>query len=171
MSVGILLWLTVASMAPTDFGVRTVGVPVPRATTASITVPSAAVSQPFSLTAATAIARGYGRVTSTIRSAERNRRVGGVANSWHLHGRAIDIARAPTISHAAIAAEFRRRGFHLIESLDEGDHSHFAFSDRPVGTRARSRADQFAEVRGEAAYFRFVEMPRANRADQRSALR
>jgi hypothetical protein len=61
--------------------------------------------------------------------------VGGVRNSWHLRGRAIAIARRTGVSHAAIAAAFRAAGYTLIESLDEGDHSHFAFggarSSRP----------------------------------------
>jgi hypothetical protein len=66
-------------------------------------------------------------VTSTRRSPEHNRRVGGVRNSFHLSGRAIDIARRSGVSHATIAAAYRSAGYHLVESLDEGDHSHFAF--------------------------------------------
>ena len=66
-------------------------------------------------------------MTSTIRSVAHNRAVGGVRNSWHLSGRAIDIARRPGVTHAQIAAAFRNAGYYLIESLDEGDHSHFAF--------------------------------------------
>lgn len=69
----------------------------------------------------------WGRVTSTYRTPQHNRRVGGVRNSYHLSGRAIDIARRPGVTHGQIAAAFRRAGYHLIESLDEGDHSHFAF--------------------------------------------
>ncbi len=69
----------------------------------------------------------WGRVTSTARSVDHNRRVGGVANSYHLSGRAIDIARRPGVRHAQIAAALRNAGYHLLESLDEGDHSHFAF--------------------------------------------
>jgi len=79
------------------------------------------------LRAAASIGSGWGRVTSTYRSPEHNRRVGGVRNSYHLRGRAIDIARRPGVTHAMIAAAFRNAGYHLIESLDEGDHSHFAF--------------------------------------------
>ena len=43
------------------------------------------------------------------------------------HVKAIDIARRPGVSHAQIAAAYRNAGFSLAESLDEGDHSHFAF--------------------------------------------
>ena len=80
------------------------------------------------LRAAASIGASWGRVTSTYRSPQHNRRVGGVRNSWHMHGRAIDIARKPGVSHSQIAAAFRNAGYRLIESLDEGDHSHFAFA-------------------------------------------
>ncbi len=74
------------------------------------------------------LAAVFGTVTSIHRTAERNRLVGGVPNSFHLSGRAIDIARKPGVTHAQIAATLRLAGYNLIESLDEGDHSHFAFS-------------------------------------------
>jgi hypothetical protein len=69
----------------------------------------------------------WGVVTSVRRSPERNRAVGGAENSFHLFGRAIDIARRPGVRHAEIDAAYRKAGYVLIESLDEGDHSHFAF--------------------------------------------
>lgn len=77
----------------------------------------------------------WGRVTSMHRTPEHNRRVGGVRNSYHLAGRAIDIARRPGVSHWQIADALRRAGYHLIESLDEGDHSHFAFGGPGSGAR------------------------------------
>jgi hypothetical protein len=80
------------------------------------------------LRAAAGLGSSWGRVTSTYRTPAHNRRVGGVRNSWHTHGRAIDIARRPGVTHAQIAAAFRNAGYRLIESLDEGDHSHFAFA-------------------------------------------
>jgi hypothetical protein len=80
------------------------------------------------LRAAAGIGSSWGRVTSTYRTPAHNRRVGGVRNSWHTHGRAIDIARRPGVTHSQIAAAFRNAGYRLIESLDEGDHSHFAFA-------------------------------------------
>jgi hypothetical protein len=76
---------------------------------------------------ATAIAASFGAITSIYRSVEHNREVGGVANSYHLQGRAIDIARRPGVTHGQIAAALQRAGLTMIESLDEGDHSHFAF--------------------------------------------
>lgn len=82
----------------------------------------------------------WGQVTSTYRSPAHNRRVGGVANSYHLRNRAIDIARRPGVRHWQIAAAYRNAGYSLAESLDEGDHSHFAFGPprrRAPGTQAR----------------------------------
>ena len=77
---------------------------------------------------AAAVAASYGAITSTYRSVAHNRAVGGVPNSYHLQGRAIDIARRPGVTHGMIAAALQRAGYRMIESLDEGDHSHFAFA-------------------------------------------
>ncbi len=41
------------------------------------------------------LAAVFGTVTSIHRTVERNRLVGGVPNSYHLAGRAIDVARKP----------------------------------------------------------------------------
>jgi hypothetical protein len=70
---------------------------------------------------------------------EHNRAVGGVPNSYHLQGRALDVARRKGVTHSQIASAFRAAGLNLIESLDEGDHSHFAFA--PSG-RANSSVGQ-----------------------------
>ena len=79
-------------------------------------------------TSAARLAAAFGTVTSIHRTVEHNRLVGGVANSYHLSGRAIDVARKPGVTHDQIAAALRRAGYNLVESLDEGDHSHFAFT-------------------------------------------
>jgi hypothetical protein len=127
----------------TNFGVRDVSPGV------STSLPTVETVRPASVTPlggggrlpdAAIIAARWGRVTSTFRSPEHNRRVGGVANSYHLSGRAIDIARRPGVRHWQIDAALRQAGFSLLESLDEGDHSHFAFSWggqwRPLQTAA-----------------------------------
>jgi hypothetical protein len=85
------------------------------------------------------IASAFGAITSTFRSASHNLAVGGVANSHHLSGRAIDIVRKPGVTHHQIAAAFRGAGYNLIESLDEGDHSHFAFGP-PVAAASAHEA-------------------------------
>ena len=76
------------------------------------------------------VAAPFGIITSTFRTVAHNRAVGGVPDSYHLLGQAIDIVRRPGITHARIAAALSSAGFRLIESLDEGDHSHFAFGPR-----------------------------------------
>jgi Peptidase M15 len=80
------------------------------------------------ISGASSVAAGYGVVTSTYRSVEHNRAVGGVVNSYHLSGRAIDVARKRGVTHGQIAAALQRAGYVMVESLDEGDHSHFAFA-------------------------------------------
>jgi hypothetical protein len=88
--------------------------------------------------AAERIAAAYGTVTSTFRTVAHNREVGGVPNSYHLLGRALDVVRRQGITHARIASALRAAGYPLIESLDEGDHSHFAFG--PAAVRRTSAA-------------------------------
>ena len=70
----------------------------------------------------------YGVVTSTFRTPAHNKAVGGMPNSYHLVDQAIDVARRPGISHFQIEAALKRAGYRLVESLNERDHSHFAFA-------------------------------------------
>jgi hypothetical protein len=86
------------------------------------------------------LAAVFGTVTSIHRTVERNRLVGGVPNSYHLAGRAIDIARRPGVTHDQIATALRRAGYNLVESLDEGDHSHFAFGPASANAYVASLA-------------------------------
>ena len=81
------------------------------------------------------LAAVFGTITSTFRSVAHNREVGGVPNSYHLLGRAIDVVRRPGVTHHQIDAALRSAGYSLIESLDEGDHSHFAFGPAVVAER------------------------------------
>ena len=116
--------------SPTDFGVRlTAGAKMvmPIVHEGGSSASWAPSSKKANMSAAAKIGSAWGRVTSTYRTPAHNRAVGGVPNSFHLSGRAIDIARRAGVRHSDIAAAFRSAGYHLIESLDEGDHSHFAF--------------------------------------------
>jgi hypothetical protein len=88
------------------------------------------------------VASSYGVITSIYRSPAHNRAVGGVANSYHLAGRAIDVARRPGVTHFQVAAVLRKAGYNLVESIDEGDHSHFAFSVPGVAVQAAGAASQ-----------------------------
>lgn len=164
MFASLLLLAASQVSAPTDFGVRTIGgASLPAAPAAPVSR-KAVLPRVTGGNLATAVRVGarFGRVTSTWRTPEHNRRVGGARNSWHLQGRAIDIARNGSATHSTIAAEMRRSGLYLIESIDEGDHSHFAFGSGPVLAAARrSSAEQLAEVRGEASYFRFAAVPKS----------
>lgn len=107
-------------------------------------LPASASAKAPPIASAVDVGRKWGIVTSVRRTPERNRLVGGAPNSFHLHGRAIDIARRPGVRHAQIEAAYRRAGFVLIESLDEGDHSHFAFGR--IGDAPRKAAPEPAEL-------------------------
>ena len=103
----------------------------------------AEVARPLDASTAVRLAAAYGVVTSTWRSVAHNRAVGGVPNSYHLSGRAIDIARKPGVTHRQIDAALRTAGYSLIESLDEGDHSHFAFGPAKAGPLATPAVVQY----------------------------
>ena len=142
-----------AAAAATDFGVRAVGSLPAAPPTQAGPATWAPTGGKLDINGAVQIAGRLGRVTSTYRSPEHNRRVGGVRNSYHLRGRAIDIARRAGVRHAEIAAALRTAGYHLVESLDEGDHSHFAFGTaRPAVIRA-------AAQRSEVTSWRIVSAP------------
>jgi hypothetical protein len=110
----------------------------------------------------------WGQVTSTYRSPEHNRRVGGVANSYHLRGKAIDIARRPGVSHWQIAAAYRNAGYSLAESLDEGDHSHFAFGS-PRARVPKAQAQMVAVKSGEKTEWRVIYAPPSRGGDAPAA--
>lgn len=157
-----------AASNSTDFGIRTLSGPVTR----SLSIEPAAsrgpltwspmTGSPIDLHVVASLGSQWGRVTSTLRSAAHNRAVGGVRNSWHLRGRAIDIARRAGVTHAEIAAAYRNAGYYLIESLDEGDHSHFAFGSgggavpraRPVQHAGGSAPTQWRIVTVASAAFK-----------------
>jgi hypothetical protein len=153
----LLCWGSTAVAAETDFGIRELG-------------KSARSSEPppageWALHSGRAVEMGeisriggrWGQVTSTLRSAAHNRLVGGVPNSYHLRGRAIDIARRPGVSHGQIAAAYRSAGYSLVESLDEGDHSHFAFGT--AGGWSGPKPQMVAVKSGEKTEWHIVYAP------------
>lgn len=163
------LAFAISTVPDTDFGIRPV-----RAEFASVRPVIRHTEQGasgFSLSSVAGFVAQFGRVTSLKRSPDHNRRVGGASNSWHLHGRAVDVVRSSGVSHASLAASLRQRGYHLLESLDEGDHSHFAFGNGLRVAPRRSGAEQMAEIKREADYFRFIEVPSPRQQSRKSALR
>jgi hypothetical protein len=109
-------------------------IPSPAAAARPVELPAPPALR-LDVTRAAAVAANYGAITSIFRSVEHNRAVGGVANSYHLLGRAIDVVRRPGVSHSMIAAALQRAGYMMVESLDEGDHSHFAFATSSVAPK------------------------------------
>jgi hypothetical protein len=153
----LLLWGSTAFAAETDFGIRELGRPA-----RSSEPPPAGEWARYSggavdMAEVSRIGARWGRVTSTFRTPAHNRRVGGVANSYHLRNRAIDIARRPGVSHGQIVAAYRAAGYSLTESLDEGDHTHLAFG-APGGWNG-PRPQMVAVKSGEKTEWRIVYAP------------
>lgn len=159
----LLAWTASAVAAETDFGIRELGRSTRAASSEPLPAGTWALEQSssgraFDIGSIRQIGSRWGTVTSTYRSPEHNRRVGGVANSYHLRGRAIDIARRPGVSHWQIAAAFRDAGYSLAESLDEGDHSHFAFGT-PKRRSPAPQAQMVAMKAGEKTEWRIIFAP------------
>jgi hypothetical protein len=153
------MWGSTAGAADTDFGIRELGKRVNPAKSEPLPAGTWAMQpggKPVDMGDVKQIGGRWGQVTSTYRSPQHNRDVGGVANSYHLRGRAIDIARRPGVSHGEIAAAYRAAGYSLAESLDEGDHSHFAFGPPK---HARPQPQMVAVQSGEKTEWRIVYAP------------
>lgn len=170
MRVGIALILlssgAAATAADTDWGIREVGKSPASSETVTSEPPPAGTwalttgssGRSVDMSNVKQIGARWGQVTSTYRSPAHNRRVGGVANSYHLSNRAIDIARRPGVSHWQIAAAYRTAGYSLAESLDEGDHSHFAFGAPKRGS-IRPQAQMVSVKSGEKTEWRVIYAP------------
>jgi hypothetical protein len=102
--------------------------------------PSAATLPPIDVEKVQQIGSKFGTVTSTTRTKKHNADVGGVRNSFHVDyghgGHAIDIVPKRGVTKEQIAAEYTRQGFHVVESINEGDHIHTAFAEGPVQSHA-----------------------------------
>lgn len=160
----LLVWGSTAVAAETDFGIRELGKPAKRASSEPPPAGTWAMQpsgRPVDMGNVKQIGAHWGQVTSTYRSPQHNREVGGVTNSYHLRGRAIDIARRPGVSHSQIAAAYRNAGYALAESLDEGDHSHFAFGP----PKRLGSVPQMVTVKtGEKTEWRIVYAPPSSSA-------
>ena len=63
------------------------------------------------------------RVTSDVRTQQRNQAVGGVPNSRHMSGEAVDLVPPQGMTMAQLAQETKRR-FPQARVINEGDHVH-----------------------------------------------
>jgi hypothetical protein len=152
----LLVWGSTAIAGETDFGIRELGKAVHSSEPPPAGEWASYSGRSVNMADIKQIGTRWGQVTSTYRSPAHNRHVGGVANSYHLRNRAIDIARRPGVSHGQIAAAYRAAGYSLAESLDEGDHSHFAFGS----PKHRGPQPQMVEVKsGEKTEWRIVYAP------------
>ncbi len=168
MRAGIALILlsfgTAGAAADTNWGIREVGGPPPSSSepepagTWALSTGTSSSGRSVDMGNIKQIGARWGQVTSTYRSPAHNRRVGGVANSYHLSNRAIDIARRPGVSHWQIAAAYRNAGYSLAESLDEGDHSHFAFGT-PRRRSIQPQAQMVSVKSGEKTEWRIIYAP------------
>lgn len=103
--------------------------------------PAAASIGPLDLNAASSLGSRYGKVTSTTRTPEHNKEVGGAPNSYHLSGHAIDIARNKGVSHGQIVAAYKKAGYQVIEAIDEGDHTHLALAGGSAAVQQTAKAN------------------------------
>lgn len=85
------------------------------------------------------------RVTSGVRTPERNAAVGGKPNSRHLTGQAIDFVAPSGVSIGDVRNEFRQRGIDLREAIDEGDHFHIAVDKGKVELQGYADAARDAQ--------------------------
>jgi len=70
------------------------------------------------------------RITSGARTPERNAAVGGVPNSYHLRGEAVDIVPPAGVSFEQFRAQLQSSGLPVTELINEGDHWHWAFGGK-----------------------------------------
>ncbi|HSW91781.1 MAG TPA: D-Ala-D-Ala carboxypeptidase family metallohydrolase [Candidatus Saccharimonadales bacterium] len=125
--------------------------------------PSAATLPPIDVEKVHQIGERFGTVTSTTRTKKHNAEVGGVKNSYHVDyghgGHAVDIVPKRGVTKEQIAAEYTRQGYHVVESINEGDHIHTAFAEGPPQAHAAvqqrrpvagglQRVIQIAQARG-----------------------
>ena len=163
VSIASLLLCTAgaaSALTPTDFGVRLFngGGPVSEPPEPTQAVIRTGGSARVDLSAVARIGGQWGRVTSMRRTPAHNRNVGGVRNSYHLSGQAIDIARRAGVSHWQIVAAYRNAGYSLIEALDEGDHTHLAFG---TPHRRAPRPQMVLREEGGQTQWRIIYAPRA----------
>lgn len=108
-----------------------------------------------------ALGQKYGiQPTSVTRTPERNRQVGGVANSYHLTGQAADFV-VPQQMKAQFIQDARQNGY---EAIDEGDHIHIEPASRRGG--GGTIAQPFQKPQAPSELDRRIETARAMGASE-----
>lgn len=72
-------------------------------------------------------------ITSAARTPQHNAAVGGVPNSYHLTGHAVDFEPPPGQTNAQAVAKLKASGLPFVELLNEGDHVHVAWNGPAAG--------------------------------------
>jgi len=88
------------------------------------------------------------KITSRGRTAEDNARVGGVENSHHLDGNAIDFIPPVGVTKEQVRDMFTGLGVNPTELIDEKDHIHVAWKPKASGIDPNSRYQTRADYIG-----------------------
>lgn len=81
-------------------------------------------------------------ITSQERSAVHNAAVGGVPDSMHLTGQAMDFVLPKGMTAAQVKSQLVAQGYPITEFLDEGNHVHWGWGPKP-GKSGANPFDQF----------------------------
>lgn len=77
------------------------------------------------------------KVNSGFRTPEVNRKVGGVSNSQHLRGEAVDITASCPIENRKLFQMIALDGFQFDQLIDEENYSWLHVSLKRIGTNRR----------------------------------
>lgn len=90
-------------------------------------------------------------ITSEQRSPEHNAAVGGVPDSMHLTGNAIDFVPPAGTTIDQVRSGFLSQGITPTELLNEGDHFHVAWAGQGTGTGTGARPTDFVDFVNQRA--------------------
>jgi hypothetical protein len=97
-------------------------------------------------------------VTSGARTPEHNAAVGGVPNSYHLKGQAVDLKPPAGMTTGQFAAAIKASGIPLEEVIDEGNHVHVAWADgaqAPAGPELLRKGNPEAKTKDAPSGYRY----------------
>src|SRR5690348_14893457 len=127
-------------------------------------------AQPFSedeAKGALNLATSGATITSQQRSQADNARVGGVPNSMHLTGQAMDFVLPPGTDAAAVRAELERQGYPVTEWLAEhkgdphstGEHMHWGWGQKGGAVTFHDLGDGSAQPQNGPVTFTDLDTP------------